>query len=170
MAVWESPTGHVTPNRTNITSLLVPFELHNEPEKIQEVFLNVVIVLLLFKTPLPSKDDQRRSLDEYCIPMAENIATLSKANNTGINGHSDRTDRWFAMQGPGVRAIDVNQTYEYLKSHPMERGNPFYRWQQIHRIAQYGEPQCRECWTEKETVERKFFHALGDVALFDDSD
>ena len=171
VALWEPPVGQVTPHSTGINLLINRLNLHGEPEKVQQRVLDIIIVLLLFRTPLPSKDDAHRTLDEYrpCF-MTENIATVIRANNAGITCYSNEGDTWDAVKGPGAQARDVQQAYEYLKSHPMERRNPFYRWQQVHRIAQNGEPQCRECWAEKENIERKFFHGLGDIALFDDSD
>ena len=102
--------------------------------------------------------------------MTDDIATIFRANAAGINNDSDLDERWEAMKGPGVQAIDVQQGYEYSKSHPMEYSNLFYRWHQVHRIWQTGRQHCGKCWAEKEVIERKFLHGLGDITLFDESD
>ena len=173
LAVWEVRTSFpdLEPS-SEYQNVLARIGYHHLNEAAQQKILNTITVLLLFGSLVPMRDDRGRSLDYWrFIAMPDNIGHSIRLGFRGITGESDAGDWSNAMSSPGVDGSDVSYVYEGLSNNPSLYGNPFYHWQQVHRIWQSGGLQCPNCWREKMKIEAKFFQYLGDLTReVDDSD
>lgn len=164
--MWEPPTNQTTSQPTNY-NVLRHLDLEEEGENGQQGALSIIIVGFLFQTPMPAVDADFQPLHQFeNYDMDMKIALALRQNRAyWLDQFSDDEDKLDVRYGREIGTQDVQIAFDYLKTHPWEHGNPFYRWQQVHRIWRDGGRQCDECWAEKEKVETIFWMTLGLNAL-----
>ena len=152
-------------------NMLARIRYNHKKEATQFGILNTIVVRFLFRTPLPKEDDRGRPLEYWrYFTIQDNIANAIRLGFAKITEDSDSYDRLCAMSSPDVDGADVHFVYEYLRNNPSLYGNPFYQWEQVHRIWLAGGLQCPNCWAEKNRIEARIFRWLGDVSKAEEED